>query len=843
MKKAKLTRNLMAAVSIVALSAVMYGCTHSGDDGPTAAELAAEQERADAAEQAEMDLDAAVKAVEAARMAVAGVSADMSTPEEVAAARTKVTEAQTAVMKLPEGNDLHASIAGIASDLAGIEMAQANAANEQTRAMQFETVNAALGMAQTAVDGLHQAGSTDAEIASARTLVTAAQDALDDATALTDEQRMSLDGMITALGTRLMDIDEYRATDAGQLAVANAAVDAAEVLVGALTDDSTPEEVGAAHAALQRAKHAVAAAVNLPDNVRTDLEEKIAELEGQAESQHGITMALAEATTAVTGLNADSSTAEEVAAARAKVDAAKQAVMELEDDDPRKTAVANLDAQLMGIETVVAARPTPEEIEAEEARVTAATKAAGTKETAIAAEAAQGPSQTPANPDAGLGGSDHVNADNTPENADDPYNLEISRDKDGTEIKITDYGMVGDDDPKFRQEMDLGGGTTMHVRTMEADDDGNVVEEVVVVSTDIAAPKATKFSTVYSLDVDLDLNEDADNDGNDSNDLTALGVDESDDGVLKLVMSDKFVRSTGSQSEITFPRYQEDSDGGTAGKQTIEAFETPGTYDDAMGTYKCNASATDCTVTLDDDGAITAMSEGWVFIPASGATVDVPDSDYLHYGFWLKKTMASDGATTYNEVETFAGSNTVPTASGLDVVNGSATYNGGATGVYVHSVSKMDGTRASATSGHFTADATLTAYFDQSVDNPATSVNEADAIAPRLLHTVTGTIDNFVLSGGEENSWSVALDADREASPNTVASASFDGTAQGSVASDPGSFSATFHGVAGDSIDHDGDAATATLNDVMPTSVVGEFNAGFTNGSVAGAFGATKDDD
>ena len=33
MKKTKLTRSLLAACSIVALTAVMYGCTHSGDDG------------------------------------------------------------------------------------------------------------------------------------------------------------------------------------------------------------------------------------------------------------------------------------------------------------------------------------------------------------------------------------------------------------------------------------------------------------------------------------------------------------------------------------------------------------------------------------------------------------------------------------------------------------------------------------------------------------------------------------------------------------------------------------------------------------------------------------------
>ena len=34
MKKTKVTRSLLAACSIVALSAVMYGCVHDGDDPP-----------------------------------------------------------------------------------------------------------------------------------------------------------------------------------------------------------------------------------------------------------------------------------------------------------------------------------------------------------------------------------------------------------------------------------------------------------------------------------------------------------------------------------------------------------------------------------------------------------------------------------------------------------------------------------------------------------------------------------------------------------------------------------------------------------------------------------------
>ena len=35
----------------------------------------------------------------------------------------------------------------------------------------------------------------------------------------------------------------------------------------------------------------------------------------------------------------------------------------------------------------------------------------------------------------------------------------------------------------------------------------------------------------------------------------------------------------------------------------VVAFETAGTYNGAPGTYKCNATDADCTVTLDAEGA------------------------------------------------------------------------------------------------------------------------------------------------------------------------------------------------------------------------------------------------
>ena len=129
-----------------------------------------------------------------------------------------------------------------------------------------------------------------------------------------------------------------------------------------------------------------------------------------------------------------------------------------------------------------------------------------------------------------------------------------------------------------------------------------------------------------------------------------------------------------------------------------------------------------------------------------------------------------------------------------------------------------------ATSGHFTADVSLMATFGQV---PVSATDTTGTIAPNLLNTVSGTIDNFMLSGGEENEWSVALQG-----TITPAGGTASGTAKGGEGD--GSFSATFHG-----------SVTAAADGTVPRpgSVVGEFNAGFTDGSVAGAFGARETDD
>ena len=451
----------------------------------------------------------------------------------------------------------------------------------------------------------------------------------------------------------------------------------------------------------------------------------------------------------------------------------------------------------------------------EEARIAAAiaatTKAAETKETAIAAEAAQGATGSPTaelHADAGLGGTNTTDG-----TAVTTYTLAISRDRDGTKIEVTDSAQMGDDDPKFAMNDD-----GMLVRTQEANDDGEVMTEVVLVRTDIEAPKGVAFAMWEAMDGTtphtLTVRQDGETVVAETSPADSISVEAGTDNVnLPLIMAASFAPPPAGSSSVThtFLPAADDGDPDTPGDQPRDAAMVDGTYRGADGTYTCGGAA-DCTVAVDDDGDITAITGTWLFTPDAGATSDQPDYDYLHYGFWLKRTTDSDGVVEYNEVETFAGSS-VAASGDVSAVTGTATYEGGAVGVYVHSVINPDGTRASATSGHFTADAVLNAAFG------------GNDVAVNDQFMISGTIDNFDLSGHDEGpGWSVTLEDGGET--DNIDAGAFSGVAKGGGAD--GSYSGTFHGTA--------DA------DNQPHTVVGEFNANFSNGTVAGAFGARQDD-
>ena len=465
--------------------------------------------------------------------------------------------------------------------------------------------------------------------------------------------------------------------------------------------------------------------------------------------------------------------------------------------DIEVVSLADLPAEvLMALASAIApAGPTAEEI------ATAATEAAATKVTAITAEADQ-------TTDAGLGGT-----------GVDTVTMTVSRDRDGTTVEIEDTANAEDDDPKFALAMDLGNGRTMHTRTMEADADGNVVEEVVIVSTDIAAPTAVAFAKWQTMNGDtpqvLDVMKDDGQTPDDGETANALDIDNNTPALVARMMP---VRSISD----AMLNYTQDNPGAEPTMDVDEGLHD-GTYNGAEGTFRCTRDAV-CTITFDDKGKVSGASDGWVFIPDSGATSDEPDYNYLHYGFWLQKTTAEDGVLTYNEVETFADSS-IDASGSVAEVEGSATYEGGAVGVYVRNVYLPSTTGEkeldSATSGHFKADASLMVYFS------------GNDVALNKQNTVTGTIDNFALAGGEANEWSVALKGGITEGTGVIADG---GTANGGGAE--GSFSGTFHGSTAE-YDHDMDTDTPMINR-QPSSVVGEFNANFSNGSVAGGFGARK---
>ena len=744
-----------------------------------------------------------VDAALAAAGELVGGLTNTSTDDEVAAAYAAVMAVQTALAEataLPADDPRHALVMGVEEDLG-------DARTMRTAHMDTQTINGLISEAQTAVGGLDRVTSSGMAVTEARAAVAAVMAEIAASTALTQAQKDALSGMVSMANTDLTAIEKFRSTADGQLQVANSAIERARALVAGLSSTSTPEEAAAAYGALAEASLALHTATNLPDNVIAKLQDDLKSVQDTLSDAQTATAAVVAATTAVAGVNDDSDEAD-VDAARTALNNAKTALanaQNLGDSDRTnlQSAIDSLETSLSSIETVVAARPDPMVVAAD-------TAAAKTKTTAIKAEADQEQED-----DQGLGGDD-VNT----------IAMTIERPRSGTEIKIADSGLAGEDDPKFAEAMDLGVSdgvaTTMHLREMEADDDdGTVKDEVVVVSTDIQAPKAVAFAK-FKNDIEGTLTQvlgvrNDDETVDEDNPANSLAVDETSDAVRGLVMSASF--TAGTAAVLSFDYAQDDGDRDTPGNQPVAAFEGDGTYNGADGTYKCAAASNDCTVTLDAKGMITAMTAGWIFTPDTGATSDQPDYDHLSYGFWLARTKNADGTVkSYDEVETFTGSSVAMSGTVADVT-GKAKYTGGSTGVYVKNVYTSEGEIESATSGLFTADAELKATFGQVLDD-----EEVGTIAPNLLNSISGTVSDLRNDVDEviDGSWTVDL----MKGPIDSTNGTFGGKTTGN-----GNYNGAFHGSTTD----DDDGSTA-----QPSSLVGEFDAVFTNGTVTGAFGARK---
>ena len=243
-----------------------------------------------------------------------------------------------------------------------------------------------------------------------------------------------------------------------------------------------------------------------------------------------------------------------------------------------------------------------------------------------------------------------------------------------------------------------------------------------------------------------------------------------------------------------------------------------GSYHGVSGTYTCDPTTdtSGCSAKVEAKGFTLSGGE-WKFKPSdpNARVTESADTMYASYGWWIHKA-ANDGAFAASAF--VSNKNAVTAATGLDALNGKATYMGGAAGKYALA-SSTGGTNDA---GHFTAMVTLEADF-----NANTTANASDDPVPV---GITGMIDNFMGADGMPRDWSVKLNGSPIGDDGEI------GAAAGGTAM-------TVWTIGEDAAKADG-SWTGTLyenkNDV-PQVATGTFNAEYgTAGSMVGAFGANE---
>ncbi len=266
-----------------------------------------------------------------------------------------------------------------------------------------------------------------------------------------------------------------------------------------------------------------------------------------------------------------------------------------------------------------------------------------------------------------------------------------------------------------------------------------------------------------------------------------------------------------------------------------------GTFDGVPGEYSCT-STDDCMATANSKGELTGLVGDWTFIPAylgedgesmTGESeaeiasreddlpvpnVAVPDTDYLHFGWWTE--VDKDGDVAF---QTFAGGSQEITNNNLSALQGTATYKGPAAGRYAVKTFNSNSTLDSIRHGEFTAAAELTASFG------------GDDIAVNDQNSISGTVTDFASRSDDLSAWSVDL---KKTNFADLTDPFTQGEVGGGVGGSPvtsGKWNGQFFGIpAADATDAVDDT------DDYPLSVAGEFDAHSSHGHVAGAFGATR---
>ena len=254
---------------------------------------------------------------------------------------------------------------------------------------------------------------------------------------------------------------------------------------------------------------------------------------------------------------------------------------------------------------------------------------------------------------------------------------------------------------------------------------------------------------------------------------------------------------------------------------------SPGRFDGATGVYTCRGS---CTLTFDSNGNVTNVSGNMHFTPDAGAEVQAPDPAYIYFGYWIEET-TSVGVDPDFALAGVYGGEEASVFGDIQQLEGEATYEGAATGLYARRWTDSDGDVVRRRSGQFTADASLAANFG------GPSVRQVDH------YSISGTITNF-MDGDRivDANWRLALERADFGPGSSAANGVFLGQSQDVDAdgdpiegpADMGGWEGQFFG----EVDVDADDGMTGNQSTLPTGVVGTFDGQFNNGVVVGAFGA-----
>ena len=317
-----------------------------------------------------------------------------------------------------------------------------------------------------------------------------------------------------------------------------------------------------------------------------------------------------------------------------------------------------------------------------------------------------------------------------------------------------------------------------------ASNQGQISDDTIVVYSDVGAPVRTPIMEVYG-----DFMEELDEEG-DSTNLLAITITNTHS---KLITSSRF---PSSGRTATIPLTIDSTDDETDNDDMTAKLR--GSFDGASGTFQCSGGA--CTVRNTGGGYV--LDGTWTFRTSKSSRVSVPDVEFMHFGWWRKKTNQT-GAFTYGTISDVGGGDSRVSGSGFTSLQGSATYEGPAIGQYA--IYQPLGTQSN--HGAFKATARFTANFETEM--------------------LSGSVSGFDVSSG----WSLTLQ-ETSMSGGTVSQGAVSWTIDGNI-QDGGNWNGAFHSEIDPYVDH------------IPDGLAGTFDAEYGGtdnpvGRLVGAFGTHK---